>query len=346
MAHAEPARIADLVRRGILDFAMQPPMNPRHLDFPRYTVPLIAHDYPAKTAAMWNSAYQAFGMDAGNVMMTGDPGNAPLIFQTLRRDSRYIGGGAGVGFKEKAFELADEFDAFASGAGAVNFVSKSGGTLCGHNTDGIGFAAALEHLMRRVGRVLQDNTVLLLGAGGTARSVAVALAGRGARLRIVNRTAGRATALAERLNRDFAQPVAAGAGEEELGRLAAMADVIVNVSTKGAAGPLAQYSALAPADNLADPGTLHRNLTASGDILDRLPRTAIVCDVVIAHGGTPLLRQARERGFPVLDGIAMVINQGVEAFWILHGTELRSRGLSKADVAGVIRAAAMPEPGG
>lgn len=342
MAESEPADVSDLVRRGILQFALQPPMNPRHLSFRRYTVPLIEHDYPAKTSAMWNSAYRAFGMDIGNIMMTGDVGHAALIFQALRRDPRYIGGGAGVGFKEKVCGLVDELDSFATAAGAINFVSKRDRGLCGHNTDGIGFFAALERVLRARDQTVNGKTVLMVGAGGTARSVAVALITSGARLRIVNRTAERAAVLAAHLNAHFAETVALHAAEDDIGRLAMMADIIVNVSTKGAAGPLEEYSALAPAEAPATADTIRRNLVESSALLDQIPRTAILCDVVIAQGGTPFLRQGGERGFKVLDGLAMVVNQAVEAFWIVHGSELQHSGVSKGDVAVIMHAAAQP----
>jgi shikimate dehydrogenase len=332
---------SDLIQRGVLQFAVWPEMNPRHLDFPRYTVPLIEHDYPAKTPAMWNAAYREFRMDAGNVILTGDPEQAPVIFETLRRDLRYLGGGAGVGFKEKAVDLVDRLDALATASGAVNFVTNVNGRLSGHNTDGIGYVAALEEFIGMNGEDLDGKTVLILGAGGTARSVANALARRGVRQQIVNRTPDRAVTLARHINEGLGQEIAAGFGEESIRHLVSGADIIVNVSTKGAAGPFAAWSALAPA---ALPGTadsLQRNLTESRELLERIPRTVIISDVVLANEGTPFLRQAREMGFRVLDGIPMVINQGVEAFWIVHGHELQRTGVSKHDVAAVMRRAAM-----
>lgn len=332
MHEGELADVSDLVRRGILQFSSEAPVNPRHLDYPGYTVPLIAHDYPARTPAMWNAAYRAFGMDIANIIMTGDPDQAPAILHALRRDPRYLGGGAGVGFKEKAFALVDELDALATAAGAVNLVSKAGAVMRGHNTDGIGFAAGLQNLLRSRDDTIDGKTVLMLGAGGTARAVATVLAGRGARLRIVNRTVSRAKSLAARLNANSPQPVATGGGEEEIDRGALAADIIVNASTKGSAGPLSGCSALAPAGP--------QNLKISGELMDRLPRTTILCDVVIAQGGTPFLRQATERGFTVLDGITMVVHQAVEAFRILHGSELQLRGFSEADVRDVMHAAA------
>jgi len=60
-----------------------------------------------------------------------------------------------------------------------------------------------------------------------------------------------------------------------------------------------------------------------------MPREAIVSDIVLGKGLTPLLQAAKKAGFEILDGIPMVINQGVEAFWLLHGKELQAKNITK-----------------
>ena len=339
---AETVSASDLIRNGIVHFAAAPPMNFQHLDFPRYTLPLIEHDYPAKTAAMWNSAYAAFGMAAANVMLVGNADRASVILDALRQDPRYLGGGAGVGFKQKVVDLLDERDALVDLVGSVNFVSKTeDGKLRGHNTDGVGYAVALEDVLRGRGECLPGKRVLMLGAGGTACAVAFALAERGVRLHIVNRTADKAAALASRVNAVYRDGCATASGDVDMDRLAATADIVVNVSTIGSAGVLAEYVALGPVDLPATPDSLRRNRDQAMLILDRIPRSAILSDVVIADGGTPLLRSARGRGFQVLDGVPMVINQAVEAFWTLHGQELSPQQVCKGDVARTMRKAAV-----
>lgn len=328
--------LQDLLSRGVLQFAKQPPGNPEHLDFPRLVLPLIAHDYPAKTPAMWNAAYREFGMDAGNVILVGDPANAGLIYDVFRREPRYLGGGAGVGFKEAALQHLDDADSTAAISGSVNFVVKMpAARLRGYNTDGIGYAESLAAFM---GESLRGKTALLLGAGGTARAVAFALSERGMRLIVTNRTVTRAEAIARQLGQ------AQAAGEEDLGRLLPEADVVINVSNKGAAGELESYSALAPAQLPATDENITRNQQESGALLKFLPRHAVVSDVVIAKNPTPLIRAASERGLRTLDGIPMVIHQAVEAFLILHGEEAMSRSVRKTDVIRVMAdAAGMPQ---
>ena len=330
----EAAALSDLIGGGVLRFAAAPPMNFQHLDFPRFTLPLIEHDYPAKTPAMWNSAYVEFGLDARNIVLVGSPSELPAIVGAIRRDARYLGGGAGVGFKEKTLDHLDESDPLVDLVRSINLITKTpAGKLRGHNTDGVGYAIALEEVLRRRGEELGGQTVLLLGAGGTSAAVAFALAGRGAHVVIVNRTLGKAAALAAR--------VGGSCGSyEELSALAASADVIVNMSTVGAAGPLEHFSPLGPAELPVTDENIRRNLDRASEVLTRIQPDTILSDVVIATGGTPFLRQAAERGFEVLDGIPMVIGQAIEAFWILHGRELEPRGISKQNVASVMRQAA------
>ena len=100
-------------------------------------------------------------------------------------------------------------------------------------------------------------------------------------------------------------------GEDRIDDLMTDADVIINTTTKGAAGALEHYSALAPADA--------HNRRAAERIMDRIPRRALLSDVVINAGGTPFLRAARAGGFRTLDGPPMVKHQAVEAFRLLHG---------------------------
>jgi len=89
-----------------------------------------------------------------------------------------------VPFKEEAFRICDEVDEFASNIGAVNTIVVKSGKLFGKNSDAPGFSMSIEEF----GRV---NTALILGAGGTARAVAVALRQQGVEPVVLNRSSGR-----------------------------------------------------------------------------------------------------------------------------------------------------------
>lgn len=332
---------ADLVRIGTLFLARQPKDNPTNLDFPAYTLPLQEHDYPARTPTMWNAAYRQFGLERGNAICLGDPVFAEQILKVLRRDSKYLGGGAGVGFKDEVIHHLDELDPLAEAIGAVNFVLKTAdGKLRGYNTDGRGYAQGLAGLLAERGYELKGQKAVILGAGGTGNAVAFALAEAGMQLTILNRTAAKAQELAERINRYCGQQLATAGSEADIAAAVADATVVVNVSTKGAAGAMEQYSALAPATLPATAENIAQNYQAAAAVLAKIAPETIISDVVLTANGTPLLRSAKAKGFTTLDGLPMVINQGVEAFWLLHGPELEPRGVTKAQVAEVMRKAA------
>lgn len=306
----------ELLRSGMLRIAMLPPENPCHLDFERYTIPLLEHDYPARTPSLWNHTYKTFGLNIGNVAMTADPNALPIVFDTFRSDPRYVGGGAGVGIKHRALALVDELGPCAKAIGALNLVRKTeAGLLRGYNTDGEGYADGLANL-----QAIRGRSILILGAGGTSAAIAFALAARGARITIVNRTTS-ATII----------------GEDCIPALAPHADVIINTTTKGSAGPLEQYSALAPAILPATNENLARNAFEAERVLKTIRSHAILSDVVIAPQPTPFLRSARQAGFTTLDGIPMVVNQAAAAFWILHRAELEGQ-ITSADVACTMQA--------
>ncbi len=134
----------DLIRTKALIYAHEPKTNPESIDFLSYTIPLIEHDYPAKTPVMWNAAYREFGIDAGNIMLVGDPKQCGYMLDVFRKDAKYRGGGAGVGFKDEVIPYLDELEPLAKEIGAVNFIMKTPeGKLRGFNTDGVGYAQSL-----------------------------------------------------------------------------------------------------------------------------------------------------------------------------------------------------------
>jgi shikimate 5-dehydrogenase len=109
----------------------------------------------------------------------------------------------------------------------------------------------------------------------------------------------------------------------------------VNVSQKGAVGSLEEYSALGS-------GTvpLGENIAQAAAAMELLPKHAVVSDILLPGHDTPLISAAKAAGFVTMDGIPMVVNQGVEAFWLLHSAVLETLGITKAQVYDVMRNAA------
>ena len=182
-----------------------------------------------------------------------------------------------------------ELEPAAARIGAVNTVLvQDDGRTRGLNTDGLGFIANL----RAQAPAWRPETgpVLLLGAGGAARGIGVALLGAGVpSLRLTNRTQDRAAALAAELAA-FGRPVETVRWSQ---RSEATAEVtlLVNCTSLGMVGQ----------------PTLEMQLGG-------LPPAAVVADLVYVPLETPLLAAARATGHPVVDGLGMLLHQAVPGF--------------------------------
>jgi len=232
---------------------------------------------------MHEAAYGECGLDARYV--TFEPSRDSL--------ERAIGGAEALGiaglnvtipFKEDVATLVDP-DPLAERIGAVNTVDFSDEPT-GYNTDAAGVVRAFEHH-----DVSLSGTAVVVGAGGAGRAAAFALADEGMAVRIVNRTVGRADALAREV------PNAVSGGLDELETLLSDADVLVNATSVG------MESDETPVPKEA----LHADLA--------------VLDAVYKPLDTRLLEDAREIGATTVDGAWMLLFQGVEAFEIWTGVD-------------------------
>ena len=188
--------------------------------------------------------------------------------------------------------LMDRVDPVAARIGAVNtIVVQDDGTLSGFNTDAYGFLASLRDV--RGDWRADAGPVMVLGAGGAARAIAVALLDDGAKeIRLCNRTRERADTLAD-IDR---KRIAVHNWAEREATLDGAA-LLVNTTSQGMTG----YPPL--------------------DIrLDALPAGALVCDIVYNPLETPLLAAARARGLTAIDGLGMLLHQAVPAFEAFYGT--------------------------
>ena len=224
------------------------------------------------------------------------PEDVGLAFRALPRVG-FLGWNVTIPHKEAAFRLVDERDAAAERMGAVNTVLvRPDGSLLGRNTDGLGFLANLR--AQAPGWRPEAGPAVLLGTGGGARAVATALLDAGVpALRLANRTRGRAEELADALRAVAAVPVEVAAWEAREGALAG-AGLVVNATSLGMKG--------------APPLALR---------LDELPAGAVVADLVYVPLETDLLRAARARGNPVVDGLGMLLHQAVPGFVHWGGVE-------------------------
>lgn len=196
-----------------------------------------------------------------------------------------------VPHKEAAFRTVDRLDEAARRIGAVNtVVVHPDGSLEGRNTDGFGFAENLRE--GAPGWQPTAAPALVLGAGGAARAVVVALLDLGVPdVRVANRT----QAKAEELAADLGVGVSVVPWEE---RADALADtgLLVNTTTQGMQGQ----------------PPLDLDLAA-------LPPAAVVTDIVYTPLLTPLLRDAQARGNVIVDGLGMLLHQARPGFQAWFG---------------------------
>lgn len=250
------------------------------------------------------------GIDATYQAWEVPPGGVGDFIRGLREPNT-LGINVTVPHKEAVIPHLDEVDDWATAAGAVNTIVNRGGRLTGHNTDGQGFLRALREVC---GFLPRGRRVLVLGAGGAARGVVLALIREGVgQLTIANRTLSRAQRLCGLAEDRGVNGQAVSLAGDALPAAAATADLIVNCTTMGMShGPDEKGTPLS---------------------WQQIPPTALVNDLVYNPAQTPLLREAARAGAPVLGGIHMLVYQGAASFEMWTG--------QKAPVAVMLEAATL-----
>jgi shikimate dehydrogenase len=209
------------------------------------------------------------------------------------RDAGALGASVTVPHKVAVMRLVDEVSPAARRAGAVNTVIHREGALFGDNTDIYGFQTS-------VAEAVGDNLpelALVLGAGGAARAVVLALEALGvSEIIVANRDAERAARLAADLGAPSLRTESLD--EATLHRELPRADLLVNATSMG------WHAGETPLDLEA---------------LSLLPTSAVVAD--LTYRDTDLLLAAAERGLTVVDGLPMLVHQGARAFTLWTGYE-------------------------
>lgn len=188
--------------------------------------------------------------------------------------------------------------------GAVNCVVWRDELLLGDNTDGKGFLEAIREV-----RPIEGLQAVILGAGGAARAIAFELALAGAKaITIVNRTTGRGEDLVRSLS---AKTKVAAKRMDWSGQFAvpAAANLLVNATSIGL---FPNVDDILPVD------------------LGSLRPELLVCDVIPNPPRTRFLRDAEKRGCTVLDGLSMLVNQGVIGIRLWSGQDPSPKVMRKA----------------
>jgi shikimate dehydrogenase len=249
------------------------------------------------TVAMIESAFRHHGMNARYINCEVQPA---ALGEAARgaRAMGWRGFNCSLPHKVAIIQHLDGLGQSAATIGAVNCAVRRGDKWIGENTDGVGFMKSLATLIDARGK-----SIVVFGAGGAARAIAVEAALAGARhIAIVNRSVARGRELADLV--DAKTPATAefipwnksyrARGED---------DVFVNATSIG----------LYPDVE----GRVDADLSAAR-------RDAIVADVIPNPPRTLFLREAEARGLRTLDGLGMLVNQGVVSIRHWFGVDVEA----------------------
>ena len=201
-----------------------------------------------------------------------------VMYEIKKSDYRFIS--VTMPFKESVIRYLDEIDSCAKKIGAVNLINVCDGKWIGYNTDSVGAGNAIEKHIP-----VNGKTILLLGAGGTARAIAYEMTKRGAYVFVYNRTYEKALSLGTNF------------GATPLKSVTNSYDILINATSVGMF-PNTEVSPIKGC--MITPG-------------------AFVMDVVYRPHKTKLLRLAEERGCTQIYGLEMFFELSYLQFEIVFG---------------------------
>jgi shikimate dehydrogenase len=265
-----------------------------------HTLSPVMHNTAFKTLGL-NGTYHAFNVERQNA-------------ETVIKGALALGfGGLNVTMPLK--ELALHYvtpDTMARRIGAINTIDSKGN---GYNTDGIGTVRAL----KEAGVRIKDSTVLMLGAGGSAKSIAAQLLIEGAQVLVANRTKDRAVKLADKM---VTENISCGCGDieplglDEVNSVIGEAQVLINTTSVGM-------------HRVAEGQTLVRS--------EQMHKGLVVFDIIYSPIETELLKEARRAGCMTIDGLKMLVYEGAAAFKIWTGVDAPIRLMESAARAALNR---------
>ncbi len=203
------------------------------------------------------------------------------------------------------FPYLEDIDEEARRFGAVNTVRVSNGKFYGYNTDADGYALAL----KQAGRSFAGKRIILLGAGGVARTLALKAGFSGAdQIWILNRTASAAEEICQDVIRETGvKAVAADMDRETMRQVCCGGELLINATPLGMEGVTANFSDFS--------------------FLDSLSQDSVVSDLIYHPEKTLLLKQAEDRGLSVFNGLGMLVFQAMLADEIYTGKAIDKEGI-------------------
>ena len=215
----------------------------------------------------------------------------------------YRGVGITVPYKEAVMPLLDAVDDDVRAIGAANYLTIENGRLIGHNNDGKGVVKAIAKVAPLAGQ-----RVVILGAGGAGRAMAVELAWAGAaHLTLVTRRQEQGEEVAATVSRASGVPAIWQPWQGEVA-LPAGTTLLMNATHLGCAPALEPVPV---AWSTVNP-------------------TCVVVEVITNPRITPFLAAARERGCPVVDGVEMLVQLAMQIFERWTGVHPEERVFQRA----------------
>ena len=207
--------------------------------------------------------------------------------------------------KSTVCSLLDEISDSAQTLNAVNCIVNDSGKLKGHNTDGDGFLDAVKH---DAGLDVAGKKVLVVGSGGSARSIICSLGKAGAaEIAVINRTKKKALDALE-----LAGPIGRYVEENEISEVVSEANLVINATPVGMSdtGGTANFP-------------IEPNLFSKGQL---------AVDLIYHPISTPWMEALRDREVETHGGLSMLIFQAARAFKLWTGTEAPVDAMRKAAV--------------
>lgn len=245
--------------------------------------------------SMHNASFERLGMNFVYVPLVVAPEGLFAALEGMKALG-FVGINVTMPYKEAVMTFMDEIASYAQMVGAVNTIHVKDGRLVGYNTDGRGFIASLQN---DAGFDPSGKKVVILGAGGGARSVAASLCLAGATsIAVVNRTSERAESLVAMVATRFEKcdAVALESGDPGVKKAVVGADLLVNTVPAG-----------------VDPDV------EVAEAVDFVEKKQLVFDLVYKPEETPTLAAAAAKGATCHNGLGMLVYQGASAFEIWTG---------------------------
>ena len=239
----------------------------------------IIHNYWIKELGLGTKPYDKINVD---------PNKFEEQINNLKAEG-YGGLNVTVPLKELAFSISDETSSISKKLKSVNTLSLNSEKIDGDNTDAVGFINSLDE--KTIENNITNKKTLVLGAGGSARSVVYALNELGGHVRLFNRTPEKAEILLDDLSIN-SRPV----GAEELDDYANSSSFIVNATSLG------------------------QKAGEQNNILsfENIETKTFIYDLIYNPKRSSLLEQAEAKGLKAQNGLRMLIEQAACSFQIWH----------------------------